>query len=186
MSTRGLFGFVINGEVKAGYNHSDSYPSWLGANAVGAIKSGELDRDKIASIVMVDEATPATAEQVASFTQYSNTNVGSGITGDWYVLLRELQGDWLGVQKAGYMIDSYDFAGDSLFCEWGYLINMDSLTLEVYKGFNKNEPVGRFADLKIDEHRMGYKQITLVGEYSFDDLPDMNELESSLEEDEDD
>jgi hypothetical protein len=30
-----------------------------------------------------------------------------------------------------------DFAKDSLFCEWGYIINLDTKKLEVYQGFNK-------------------------------------------------
>lgn len=42
MSTHGLFGFVVDGQVKAGYNHCDSYPGWLGQQAVDAINSGTL------------------------------------------------------------------------------------------------------------------------------------------------
>lgn len=32
MSTRGAYGFILNGEEKITYNHCDSYPSYLGIN----------------------------------------------------------------------------------------------------------------------------------------------------------
>lgn len=35
-----------------------------------------------------------------------------------------------------YLLDSTVFAHDSLFCEWGWVINLDTMSLEVYKGFN--------------------------------------------------
>lgn len=36
-----------------------------------------------------------------------------------------------------WLVDSISFAGDSLFCEWAYVIDYDKNLLEVYKGFNK-------------------------------------------------
>ncbi len=38
MSTRGLYGFIENGEYTATYNHSDSYPSGLGLEFFTAAK----------------------------------------------------------------------------------------------------------------------------------------------------
>lgn len=39
MSTRGTYGVRIDGVDKLGYNHHDSYPSYLGANMLEAIRS---------------------------------------------------------------------------------------------------------------------------------------------------
>lgn len=41
------------------------------------------------------------------------------------------------------------FAGDSLFCEWAYVLDLDAGVLEVFRGFNEKplEPEARFADL---------------------------------------
>jgi len=42
MSTRGLYGFIENGEYVATYNHSDSYPSGLGSEFLTACKNGDF------------------------------------------------------------------------------------------------------------------------------------------------
>jgi len=62
-----------------------------------------------------------------------------------------------------------EFANESLFCEWVYVLNIDTETLEVYTGFNK-EPVteGRFAG---PVNADGYAPVRLVGEFDFYDLP---------------
>ena len=36
-----------------------------------------------------------------------------------------------------YLNDSTSFARDSLFCEWGWVVNLDNMSLEVYEGYNK-------------------------------------------------
>ena len=44
------------------------------------------------------------------------------------------------------MPDSHEFLLDSLFCEYAYLINLDTLKLEVYRGFNQDpKAAGRYA-----------------------------------------
>lgn len=42
MSTRGLYGYIENGEYTAEYNHSDSYPSWLGREFLRACKNKDF------------------------------------------------------------------------------------------------------------------------------------------------
>ena len=44
--------------------------------------------------------------------------------------------------------DSKDFLADSLFCEYAYIINLDTGMLEFYRGFNQNpNGKGRYAKL---------------------------------------
>ena len=45
--------------------------------------------------------------------------------------------------------DSYEFAKDSLYCEWAYIIDFDKNAFEVYKGLNTMgiRPEDRFFSL---------------------------------------
>jgi hypothetical protein len=74
------------------------------------------------------------------------------------------------------LVDSRGFAGDSLFCEWGYVLDMDSSTLEVYKGFQKKpHGSGRFIDTFIRADRREsdqYYPIKLIRKYYFSALTD--------------
>ena len=66
----------------------------------------------------------------------------------------------------------FTFGYNSLFCEWAYLINLDTNKLECYCGFNKteNNPKSRWyvENPKEDEKYFG---IVLLKEYDLDDLP---------------
>ena len=66
-----------------------------------------------------------------------------------------------------------DFAGDSLFCEFAYVADLDKNTLEVFKGFNELEPVGRFAELEPSTGHDGtvYYPVSPLAEFDLSDLP---------------
>ncbi|MDY6957557.1 MAG: hypothetical protein SVK08_00235 [Halobacteriota archaeon] len=72
-----------------------------------------------------------------------------------------------------------EFAADSIFCEWAYLIDLDNGTFEVFEGFNhdKLKKGDRFYFLMKkapgnDVHRESYWPIKLAKSYPLDDLPD--------------
>ena len=70
-----------------------------------------------------------------------------------------------------FLSDYREFAGDSLFCEWAYVIDLDNETFEIYKGFNKNplDESDRFFNIQKEESE--YKPVKLLKSYSIRDLP---------------
>ena len=153
MSTRGACGFRIDGEDKVTYNHSDSYPECLGVNILSFLRetNSQAMRQIARRIRLVSEEDYPTDEEKERFAEMGlmELGVGSQSDDDWYCLLRNAQGDlsWY-LRGLDVMIDSQDFLGDGLFCEWAYIINLDEETLEVYQGGNHDaDAPGRYASM---------------------------------------
>lgn len=73
------------------------------------------------------------------------------------------------------LVDSIQFAADSLFCEWAYVISFKDNVFEVYKGFNKLEPEGRFKDFKTEDDSE-YRPVTLIKTYDIGNLPSLGQF----------
>lgn len=59
---------------------------------------------------------------------------------DWYWMTHHYQGaEMFNAVLAGwpYLVEAKGFLKDSLFCEYGYILDLDRDTLEFYKGFQK-------------------------------------------------
>ena len=161
MGTRGIWGFVKNEKKKVTYNHFDSYPSVLGEGIVKFLDettNSQLENifDKI---ILVNETEEVDEETLSKFSYLRNKGVSSG--DDWYSYLRESQGKPEIYRDTDllYMIDSEDFLEDAIFCEWAYIYNLDTKTLNVYKSEkNSNENF----------------ELVLVAEISKDELKDFD------------
>ena len=165
MSTRGCYGFRNNGIDKLTYNHCDSYPDCLGQIMVGFCKETSIEEmnEIFDRIILVNAESKPTKKQIEECQQYYNGNVGDCTIEGWYCLLRETQGD-PNVYKDGlrYMIDNHDFIKDSLFCEYAYIINLDTNSLEFWVGFQKEPDVtNRYGIEKED----GYYPCKMVAYY---------------------
>ncbi|MGB9803120.1 hypothetical protein [Desulfofundulus sp.] len=174
MSTRGAYGFRIDGVDKITYNHSDSYPEWLGNEIVAFVKKTPYEEmvEAARKIILVSESGEPTDEQVEECREFFNLPGDCGK--QWYWLLRDAQGD-LDVYLKGlrYMLNYRDFLADSLFCEWAYIINLDERIFEVYRGFQKQRdrnPRNRYRDMeRCDE---AYYPVKLVAEFPLENIPD--------------
>jgi hypothetical protein len=153
MGTRGAFGFVVNGKEKVSYNHMDSYPSFLGRNILKDLQnltSIENLKKNVLAIKMVEpnETPKLTPDQLEKFAEYSCSSVSTG--DDWYSILRNAQGTiapYCREENAlDYMTDGVAFLQDSLFCEYAYIVNLDTNMVEFYRGFNNHlDAPGRYA-----------------------------------------
>jgi len=180
MGTRGLMGVRVDGVDKLTYNHWDSYPSGLGQDILEYLQTANMDEEveKAKKLRLVQEDDAPSATDIAKYRKHANIKVGERNIEDWYCLLRKLQGKLPETLTAGVMIDSHEFINDSLFCEWGYIVNFDEMVLEIYKGFQETpHSKGRYASAASTPDR-GYYPCALIKVFSLNDLPNsLAELE---------
>lgn len=168
MGTRGMIGLVSDGTVYGTYNHYDSYPRALGVNIAAFVTyvkdvGAERIKEQVTRLRFVSEDAAPTALDRKRLSHLTDTGVSTGE--DWYAVLRNAQGNLKAYLDAEVWVDQLSFAGDSLFCEWAYLVNLDDSTVEFYKGFNKGFARGRFANLPMND---GYGPVTLLAVVPFD------------------
>lgn len=174
MSTRGFVGFVIDGTEKIAYNHFDSYPGGLGVDVLGWLRGAEplLPRLKNAAraLRVVDPASTPSAEDIDRLREFADLGVGTQSVDDWYVLLRKTQGSPGLMLDAGYIEDAGTFPTDSLFAEWGYIVDLDADVFETYEGFQgAAHDKGRFAGRPPGSQ--GYYPCALAGSWPLTELP---------------
>ena len=198
MGTRHLTAVQLDGEYKiAQYGQWDGYPSSQGVDVLKFLNTANLEafRDKLRKLKW---ATPEQIEDAwvtAGATRGTdNVSVGTAnkLEQQHPELSRNTGAKILDVVATSpdpsqlLMVDRIEFAQDSLFCEWAYVIDLDANILEVYEGFNKN-PVaeGRFAGPVQIGHdgpgSNGYGPVTLVKTYPLNALPSEAQFLADLE-----
>jgi hypothetical protein len=194
MGTRGFITFVNGGVEKTTYNQFDSYPSCLGLSVLRNVREllgvelplaeaayepalAELRHVVEGLRVVSQEHTPVTATDIDAYALWTDTYVDTRdengdrrTTPSWYQLLRGTQGDINEILSAGCMLDASEFPADSLFAEWGYVIDLDDEDLEVYEGFQQEaHDVGRFAKRK--RAREAYAPVKRIASWPLNELP---------------
>lgn len=187
MGTRGALVYVTGDRELIQYNHFDSYPSALGFKVGEFIQSmlgGELEqlaglsegyiekvRELIQALEVVNQSDTPTPEQAAKHREFAQA-VSTG--DDWYAILRDCQGDPEATLRAGIIATAEpSWLADSLFCEWAYVMDFNEKKVEVYEGFNRGRPEGRYRHLHADGGSE-YTPVSLVASFSFHEvnLPD--------------
>lgn len=157
MSTRGCIGFRIDEVDKVTYNHCDSYPGGLGESVLMFIATTPIKELKTIAekIQLVEERdkdghdVPVDPEHLKRFNKYADPSVGESMDNTtvhtYYQLLRDAQGELNAYKEdLDIMIDGKEFLYEGLFCEYAYIINIDTGVLEFYSGFHQGEVKGRY------------------------------------------
>lgn len=152
MGTRGAYGFHRDGVDKITYNHFGSYPEHLGLSVVQFCKNTSVEEmneifDRIVLVQENDQPKPEELKEIDQIRDLLGTEERPLFSRyNWYHILRGAQGN-LDVYKHGlrYMTDNKDFLKDGLFCEWGYVINLHTQRLEVYRGLQHTHQQNRYA-----------------------------------------
>jgi len=186
VGTRGLIGVRLDGKDYLTYNHFDSYPSGLGVAAVLAVDEMDEDldywKDLTRRVKVVNPTDVPAMEELQNHVSLWEKDCEAPPT-EYYDFLHPLQGDIKAMLRMGILIDSGEFINDSLFCEWAYILNLDTRTLEVYHGWQNQKGVGRYAAAADKPDENGYWPCSLVAEILFDNVTEagMIELEKTIE-----
>jgi hypothetical protein len=188
MGTRHLIAVQKNNSYKvAQYGQWDGYLSGQGDSILKFFHENDLEvfRTKIDNCFFgteeqINEAYAAystdgwmTFEQSKAFKESQFGHLSRDTGSDILDIIMKSDGPLM-------MTDNIDFAKDSLFCEYAYVIDLNRNVLEVYEGFNKQplEPGQRFYS---EETSDGYYPVKLIKEYSLFDLPEnFDELQKEL------
>ena len=185
MGTRNLTIVQYKGDYKvAQYGQWDGYPSGQGAVVLNFLKGWDRPsfEEKVAAATFMDEDDYVKLNAIIQEEKLQDTWPKR-----WPELSRDPAAEILEIiasNPAGIKLkNSISFAGDSLFCEWSYVIDLDTNKLEVFKGFNET-PLNegeRFLTLPNLDKTEGYYPVRIVASYDLDALPTVEEMEKTCD-----
>ncbi len=208
MGTRGAVGFRHNQKDYITYNHYDSYPTCAGVGVIMTIIKQKLFDDKyrqqaiekLESLQLINSEKTFEPEELENIRNniealglenntFDPTRFGNGKVDAYYVLnpiQRHINAYIHPKHTIPYMIDSHEFMANSLYCEWAYIINFDTNSLEIYEGFNKNKnAAGRYAG-KQRERERNYEPkeqfygVSLIGEIPFEAVREWKRVDANI------
>ena len=190
MGTRHITAVVAEGEfVVAQYGQWDGYPTGAG-NDIVAIISGKIDQLKasLKHIVPVDSGTVERYWAECGAQEWgADMETCRRFKVKHMTLDRDTGPDVLNILiHTEVSVELYldvGFIADGLFCEWVYVVDLDSGMFEIYQGFQIHPSENRFSSM-FEGTINGYYPPKLVATYPLDDLPtDLQRLERDCEQD---
>ena len=176
MGTRHLTVVVKDAKIKvAQYGQWDGYPDYSGVGILEILRE-DLDNlvNGLENCIEADEGILETMRKHVE--EVSKTSIENGWMtmeqGEVYQDLYPEQHRSTGYrilnmvadsQTPLYLTNSFDFAADTVFCEWAYVIDLDNGKFETYQS-GPSGSQGIFA-------RLGENTVNMVATYDLDELP---------------
>jgi hypothetical protein len=176
MGTRHLIVVTSRNKVKvAQYGQFDGYPSGQGADILNFILSANLSEFKN----KVDALSFYTEKEIDSLDPETNTEISRNTSSQLLNLIYD--------GKVRKVYNNEKFAADGLFCEYCYVLDLDTYKLEVYTGSKTDlTPEDRFYYLMdFVEKDSEYKPVRKVIEFDMKNPPKVSkfieETETAIE-----
>ena len=195
MGTRNLTCVILNGEFKvAQYGQWDGYPSGSGKDILEWLSDSAADFDRLkdaANRVVRMRGDYDTQTWIEIGEDNEHARVIPQADFDKYPAFSRDMGsevlEYIVSAENPVVVLQEDFAQDSLFCEWVYVIDLDSMNFDIYEGFN-TEPLSEcelfYTGEEPESGRDGndtYHPVKLVKSYPLNFLPDADEFLADLE-----
>ena len=182
MGTRHITAVVADGEFAvAQYGQWDGYPTGAG-NSIVAIISGKIGQLKasLKHIVPVDfDTVERYWSECGAQGWDADMETCQRFKAQHVTLDRDTGPDVLNILiHTEVPVELYldvDFIGEGLFCEWVYVVDLDSNTFEIYQGFQIHPSENRFSTM-FEGTVNGYYPPKLVGQWKLDNLPTDSQL----------
>lgn len=185
MGTRNLTIVVYNQEVKvAQYGQWDGYPEGQGITLLSFLKDTSKVETLKQVLPKVRFQTKKDLKEQATFLKsigckngWMNTEQAEQFKEHYPLNHRDLGGDILeSLLKFKELpelvvVNSYQFAADSLFCEWAYVVDLDQNTFEVYKGPNDLGISEEDRFFSLYQEGDDYYPVQLVESFPLENLP---------------
>lgn len=132
MGTRNLVVITLDSKmVVAQYGQFDGYPEWSGVEILKFFRRVDMDKFR----AKLGRCKFVSYEEFYATPKPSTDYRGVGVLG--YIERYQWDGEYYSLDNTTpiELVDSYDFAGDSLFCEYAYVIDIladNSVRLGVY------------------------------------------------------
>lgn len=194
MGTRNLTMVISNGETKvAQYGQWDGYPKGQGTTALNFLINTDMEkfRQKLNSVKFINGTKQKEIDKwlksIGCENGWMNMDQSKLYQEKYPLLTRNNGADILNMimeseEEINWITDNTEFAADSLFCEWAYVIDLDKNTFEVYEGFNQ-EPLtinDRFYHLTPESEKeyrdKEFYPIRLSKSYDLNNLPFENKF----------
>lgn len=192
MGTRNLTAVFIDGKYRvAQYGQWDGYPEGQGMIALHFIRD-KMEEEKFKSAVR-NSSFIGQKDLLSIYDKYGVDEDGfiklddaARMYDEYPELSRDIGAKILEIIQNNpdglKLKNNIEFAADSLYCKWAWVIDFDRRTFEAYEGFNQDIPLkedDRFSFLN-GNCRNGYFPVRKVAQWKLDNLPDDKEFLSEF------